>query len=190
MKIFVNVLSVLRIVGAFALAPLLLEQMFMWAFVVFVAAALTDWLDGFLARRFNAVSKLGGVLDHMGDKFLICIALIMMVMFLQIWPVIIPAIIMICRDLYVSGLRESAGAEKMELPVARGGKIKTVLQMLALSAMFLWIWAVNADWDSEFLTHDLLFVGIGALWLAMVSSLVSAGEYTVSFAKGLKKIKK
>ena len=193
MKIFVNLLSISRIAAAFALVPLLLEQYFDWAFVVFVLAAISDWADGFLARRFRVVTKIGGVLDHMGDKFLVVNALIMMIMFLQIWSVLVPSVLMICRELYVSGLREFMGTQKIEMPVPKDrfaiGKMKTFVQMAALAAMLLWVWAVNADWQSEILNYYLLFVGIGGLWLALICSLASAARYTVQFAGNMKKIK-
>jgi CDP-diacylglycerol--glycerol-3-phosphate 3-phosphatidyltransferase len=192
-KIFVNLLSIFRILAAFAIVPLLLEEHFNLAFVVFVLAAASDFLDGILARKFNVVTKIGGVLDHTGDKFLAANALIMIVMFLQIWIVIIPAALMICRELYVSGLREFLGTQKIEMPVPKArlslGKIKTVFQALGLSVLFLWIWAVNADWNSEILTYYLLYAGIGILWLATLCSVISAIQYTAAFAKHMKKIK-
>lgn len=193
MKFFVNFLSVFRILAAFAIVPLLMEQYFAAAFVVFASAAATDWFDGFLARKFNVATKIGGVLDHIGDKFLVANALVMSVMFLQIWQVIVPAVLMICRELYVSGLREFLGTQKVEMPVPKHrfsiGKIKAFVQMAAIVMLFLWIWAVNEDWNSDILTHYLLFAAIGGLWLATLCSVVSAIQYTVAFAKNLKKIK-
>ena len=142
------------------------------------------------------MTKIGGVLDHIGDKFLVVNALIMSVMFLQIWQVIVPAILMVCRELYVSGLREFMGTQKIAMPVPKYrfsiGKIKAFVQMIAVAALFLWIWAVNAenaDWNSDFLTHDMLFVAICGLWLATLCSVVSAAQYTAAFVKNLKKIK-
>jgi CDP-diacylglycerol--glycerol-3-phosphate 3-phosphatidyltransferase len=193
MKFFVNFLSVFRIISAFAIIPLLMFQMFGVAFYLFIAASASDWFDGYLARKFNATSKLGGVLDHIGDKLLVTNALIMAIMFLQIWSVIIPAIIMICRELYVSGLREFMGTQKIAMPVPKYrfsfGKVKAATQMVALTAMFLWIWAVNADWSSEFLTYYMLFIATGGLWLATLFSVISAGQYTGTFIQNLKKIK-
>jgi CDP-diacylglycerol--glycerol-3-phosphate 3-phosphatidyltransferase len=193
MKTFVNILSVSRIAAAFGMVPLLLEEYFCAAFFVFVLASASDFFDGFLARRFRVETKIGGVLDHMGDKFLAVNTLIMMIMFLQIWDVLVPAILMIARELYVSGLREFMGTQGigMGVPKARFafGKIKTVVQFAALASMLLWVWAVNADWQSEFFTYYLLFGGIGGLWLALVCSLVSAGQYTATFVKNMKKIR-
>lgn len=193
MKLFVNMLSIFRILAAFAIVPLMIWEMFAATFVIFILAAITDWLDGFLARKFNATSKIGGVLDHIGDKFLVVNAMVMAVMFLQIWQVIIPAVLMICRELYVSGLREFLGTQKIPMPVPKHrfsvGKIKAFTQMLAIAAILLWVWAVNADWECKILTYYLLFGGIAGLWVALAASLVSAGQYTAEFARNLKKIR-
>ena len=193
MRTFVNLLSIFRIIAAFLIVPLLLEQLFMDAFIVFILASVSDFLDGFLARRFKATSKLGGVLDQIGDKFLTVNALIMVIMFLQIWQVIAPAIVMICRDLYVSGLREFLGTLKIEMPVAKDkfalAKIKTAAQLLAISGVFLWIWGVNADWAADDAMHYLLMSGIAGLWAAMVLSVASAAGYTINFIRHIKKKK-
>lgn len=193
MKVFVNALSIFRILASFAMIPLLLGELFGTAFFLFVFAAVSDWADGFLARKFKVTTKIGGVIDHVGDKFLVAVALVMVVMFLQIWWITYPAIIMICRELYVSGLREFLGTQKIEMPVPKArfsiGKIKTAVQMLAISAILLWIWAVNADWHSEILTHYMLFVGIGGIWLALCAGVWSAVQYTTQFLKNLKRIK-
>jgi len=129
----------------------------------------------------------------MGDKFLVVNAMIMMIMFLQIWWVVAPSVLMICRELYVSGLREFLGTQKIEMPVPKEkfafGKIKTFVQMIALAAMLLWVLAVNADWQSEILNYYLLFAGIGGLWIALICSLASAARYTIQFARNMKKIK-
>ena len=187
MKTFVNLLSIFRIIAAFLIVPLLLEQLFMDAFIVFVLAAASDFLDGFLARRFNAVTKLGGVLDQIGDKFLTVIALVMIVMFLQIWQIIVPAILMICRDLYVSGLREFLGTQKIEMPVAKDkfalAKIKTAMQLLAISGIFLWIWGVNADWAADDAMHRLFIYSVAGMWIAAALSVATAVQYTMTVVR-------
>jgi CDP-diacylglycerol--glycerol-3-phosphate 3-phosphatidyltransferase len=173
---------------------------FALAFVIFVSAAISDFVDGFLARKYKVATKIGGVLDHIGDKFLVVNSLIMIIVFLQVLSVIIPAILMICRELYVSGLREFLGTQKIEMPVPKArfslGKIKTFVQMLVIAAVFLWIWAVNADWNNEFITNDMLFSKIGEItilefivWFAAACSIISAIRYTMTFIRNLKKIK-
>lgn len=195
MKAFVNGLSVFRIVSAFAIVPLLLlYQFYLTTLVVFIVAALSDFFDGWLAKKYNAASIVGGVLDHIGDKFLVVIALILTIMFLQIWLVIIPAVLMICRELYVSGLREAMGALKMDLPVPKArlsmGKVKTTLQVISIGVILLWIYVINAGYVHPFLTRYLLFIGIGGLWLSAASSLWSAVQYSHVFMQKIKRIRK
>jgi CDP-diacylglycerol--glycerol-3-phosphate 3-phosphatidyltransferase len=193
MKLFVNLLSIFRIAAAFLIVPLLLEQLFMDAFFVFTLAAVSDFVDGFLARQFKVVTKLGGVLDQIGDKFLTVNALVMIVMFLQIWQIIAPAIIMICRDLYVSGLREYLGTQKIEMPVAKDkfalAKVKTTMQLVAIAGIFLWIWGVNADWAADDMMHYLFLYSVIGMWIAAALSVTSATQYTVNFIKHTSKKK-
>jgi CDP-diacylglycerol--glycerol-3-phosphate 3-phosphatidyltransferase len=202
MKALVNFLSIFRIAAAFAVPALLLEQYFALALFVFALAAITDFLDGYMARKFHVETKAGGVLDHMGDKFLVVNALVMTVMFLQIWLAIAPALIMICRELYVSGLREFMGGQKIEFGVPKYrfslGKIKAASQMASLILLLLWIWAVNEGWNwlydnaplLEMPWQDVLFwMSVGGLWLSALLAFASAAQYTVSFIGMLKKIK-
>jgi len=194
MKIFVNMLSLFRIAAALVLVPLLMYRAYGPGFVIFVIGCLTDFLDGFLARRYNAVSKLGGVLDHTGDKFIVANALVLAALLIPSLWVVAPAALMICRELYVSGLREFLGTQKIEMGVPKRrfavGKIKTTAQMLALSVLLLWAW-VSADWwECREYADVLRLVGIVGLWLALACSLWSAAEYTADFAGNLKKIKR
>ena len=138
MKIIVNMLSVFRILAAFAI---IFTIMFNWAwvtFILFALGAISDWFDGFLARKYNCCSKLGGVLDHIGDKLLVCNTLIMLTLMGPVWYIVIPVIFMIARELYISGLREFLGTQKIEMPVPKArfsmGKIKTTLQMISIAA--------------------------------------------------------
>jgi phosphatidylglycerophosphate synthase len=104
MKTFVNALSIFRIIASFALIPLLMLQMYWPAFILFGLAGFSDLFDGWLARSYNATSKIGGVLDHLGDKFLFAVPAIALIAFLQIWLVVIPVILMICRNLPTRGI--------------------------------------------------------------------------------------
>jgi CDP-diacylglycerol--glycerol-3-phosphate 3-phosphatidyltransferase len=180
---------------------MLMQQWFLVSFIVFVLASLSDFFDGWLAKKYNATSKIGGVLDHIGDKLLVANGLIMIMMFLQIWWIIIPAAVMICRELYISGLREFMGTQKIEMPVPHArmsmGKVKAALQMVALSVLFLWGYLVNADVLSAMLPamgavtliRWILYGGIALLWLSTVASVWSAATYTKDFLQKLKKIK-
>lgn len=199
MKFFVNFLSAFRIFAAFAIIPVLMSQMYWTAFILFVLAAISDWLDGFLAKKYNVTTKIGGVLDHIGDKFLIVTSMILLAIMMPIWFIIIPVIIMIVREIYISGLREFLGTQKIEMPVPKSrfsmGKIKTALQMVAVS-LFLLMFVVGTLMNVEFggkflfyLIYSLPIAGITFLWLALTASLWSATQYTMTFIEKYKKIK-
>ena len=132
MKIFVNALSIFRILSAFAVIFTIMLNWPWLTFVLFVLAAISDWFDGYLARKYNCCSKIGGVLDHIGDKLLVCNTLIMLTLMTPVWFVVVPVIFMIARELYISGLREFLGTQKIEMPVPKArfsmGKIKTTIQ--------------------------------------------------------------
>ncbi|MHA1571206.1 MAG: CDP-diacylglycerol--glycerol-3-phosphate 3-phosphatidyltransferase, partial [Alphaproteobacteria bacterium] len=129
-----NLLTVSRIVvipllvAAFALLP---RELADWtAFSLFVVAGLTDWLDGFLARRWSMTSSFGEFLDPVADKLLVAAAIILLV-----WAdraPLLPALIILCRELLVSGLREFLAGIRISVPVSRLAKWKTALQIGAL----------------------------------------------------------
>ena len=205
MKFFVNFLSAFRIASAFALIPLLMFSLynpvlFWWPFGLFVLAAMSDWFDGFLARKYNVCTKLGGVMDHIGDKLLVANTLIMLTVLTPLWFIIVPIIIMIARELYISGLREFLGTQKIEMPVPKArfsmGKIKTTLQMIAICA-FLLLFAlstlvsdINAEGTIMRIINILTYIGIWGIWLALFASVWSATQYTFTFVQKLKQIKK
>ena len=199
MKFFVNFLSVFRITAAFLIIPTLMLKWFWVTFILYVLGAASDWFDGFLARKYNCCSKLGGVLDHIGDKLLVCNTLILVTLMAPVWFVVIPVIIMIARELYISGLREFLGTQKIEMPVPKArfsmGKIKTTVQMIAITAFLLWF-AVFASITPNtttpvvfYLIYALPKLGVFGLWFALVCSLWSATQYTFTFAEKLKKLK-
>ena len=214
MKAFVNFLSIFRIATAFAIIPTIILDWYLFSFILFVLGAVSDWFDGYLARKYNCCSKLGGVLDHIGDKLLTCNALMLLPLIpieitffstfnapivIKLWFIIVPVVLMIDRELYVSGLREFLGTQKIEMPVPKArfsmGKIKTTLQMISIVA-FLLIFAVGTiitpETDSRFimyLIYVLPQIGIWGLWLSLVASVWSATQYTITFIGHMKKIK-
>lgn len=199
MKFFVNFLSVFRIMTAFAIIPTIMYGLYWTTFILYVLAALSDWFDGFLARKYNVCSKLGGVMDHIGDKLLVVNTFIMLALMMPVWFIVVPIIIMISRELYISGLREFLGTQKIEMPVPKArfsmGKIKTTLQMITIAA-FLLFFAVgtlitpNADSRTlMFLIYALPQIGMWGTWLSLIASVWSATQYTFTFAEKLKKIK-
>ena len=200
MKFFVNFLTAFRIAAAFAIIPTLMFGLYWKSFILFLLAAISDWFDGFLAKKFNVCSKIGGVMDHIGDKLLVVNTFIMLAIMMPVWFVVVPVIIMTARELYVSGLREFLGTQKIEMPVPKArfsmGKIKTTLQMITICA-FLLLFAIGTlitpDITSRTLTlaiYVLPQIGIWGMWLSLVASLWSATQYTFTFTKKLKQIKK
>ncbi|MBD5400320.1 hypothetical protein HDR61_01055 [bacterium] len=200
MKRFVNFLSIFRIIAAFAVIPCLMFPMYWTAFILFVLAALSDFADGFLARKYNVCTKIGGVMDHIGDKLLVVNAFIMLAIMMPVWFIVIPIILMIARELYISGLREFLGTQKIEMPVPHArfslGKVKTALQMLSI-AMFFLLFTVSTPLAAGTITRTQVIImnitsqgGIIAIWAALAASLLSAIMYTRTFAEKIKKIKK
>ena len=199
MKFFVNFLSAFRIAAAFAIIPTLMFGLYWTSFILFLLAAVSDWFDGFLARKYNVCTKLGGVMDHIGDKLLVVNTLIMLTVMMPVWFIVVPVILMIARELYISGLREFLGTQKIEMPVPKArfsmGKIKTTLQMIAIVA-FLLMFAMATlmtTTNSSFVMWTITvlpYIGMWGTWLALVASLWSATQYTFTFAQKLKQIKK
>lgn len=208
MKFFVNFLSAFRIAAAFAIIPTLLlaiqnpalsTAMYWTTFILFLLGSISDWFDGYLARKYNVCTKIGGVMDHIGDKLLVVNTLIMLTVMMPVWFVVVPVIIMIARELYISGLREFLGTQKIEMPVPKArfsmGKIKTTLQMISIAA-FLLIFAIGTlikpNTDSRTLMYMIYIlpqIGIYGLWLSLIASVWSATQYTKTFLGHMKKIK-
>ena len=139
-------------------------------------------------------------MDHIGDKLLVVNTLIMLSVMMPVWFVVVPVILMIARELYISGLREFLGTQKIEMPVPKArfsmGKIKTTLQMISIAA-FLLIFAVGTlitpESDSRtlmYLIYILPQVGIWGLWLSLVASIWSATQYTGTFLGHMKTLGK
>ncbi|MCQ2562409.1 MAG: CDP-alcohol phosphatidyltransferase family protein [Alphaproteobacteria bacterium] len=199
MKFFVNFLSAFRIAVSFAIIPTIMCKYFILTLILYVLGAISDWFDGYLARKFNCCSKIGGVMDHIGDKLLVTNTLIMLAIMMPVWFIVVPVILMIARELYVSGLREFLGTQKIEMPVPKArfsmGKIKTTCQMISI-AMFLLLFVlgelVTPQTTNRFIfmmIYHLPQIGIFGLWFSLVASLWSATQYTFTFAQKLKKVK-
>ncbi len=165
-----NLLTFLRI--ACVLAILVITVAFpaqgMALLWIFVAAALTDFLDGYLARKWNAVSPLGTLLDPVADKLLVAMVLVFLAKY-TVAPVFAIALL-ILRELYVSGLREFIAARGGSLPVSKGGKWKTAVQLIAITVMLTAI--------AYSLPVNVWLSGVTLLWLSAVLSIISAVRYT------------
>ena len=150
-SILPNALTILRIalVPVFAVAFVMPGDLWrVVAFVVFVIAAVSDWLDGFAARKLNAGSAFGRMLDPIADKVLVAVALMMLVAegtftrynintgALSLLK-LVPALIILSREILVSGLREFLAGTRVSVPVTAIAKFKTAVQMIAIGAMIL-----------------------------------------------------
>lgn len=136
-----NILTVLRLLAAPGVAIMFLFFARPWAdwfaLILFVTAAVTDWFDGWIAREWNQESRLGAMLDPIADKAMVVIALLVITGFSGMNPwILLPATIILFREVFVSGLREFLGNTAGLLKVTRLAKWKTTAQMVALSVLF------------------------------------------------------
>lgn len=135
---------------------------------IFGIASLTDWADGYLARRRKQITALGQVIDPLADKLLTLAALLSLV-HMDLAPAWMVAIIL-GREFAVTALRNIAYARSVPIPASRLGKIKMVAQVVAILALIL-----SHGADGRRL--PLLLIGQAALWVVLVTALVSAADY-------------
>jgi len=136
---------------------------------IFTAAAITDFFDGYLARSWSMQSPLGRMLDPIADKLLVGAAILMLVHFAR--APILPALVILCREILVSGLREFLAEVQVGLPVSRLAKWKTGVQMTAIGFLLA---GSAAPW---WLFADQ--VGLWGLWLAAALTLITGFDYLV-----------
>ena len=137
-----NILTVLRLLAAPGVAVMFLYFHRPWAdwfaLTLFVTAAVTDWFDGYLARLWKQESKFGTMLDPIADKAMVVIAIMVITGYNGMNPwLILPATVILFREVFVSGLREYLGASAGTLKVTKLAKWKTTAQMVAIAVMFL-----------------------------------------------------
>jgi CDP-diacylglycerol--glycerol-3-phosphate 3-phosphatidyltransferase len=146
-----------------------------WAAIVFTLAAITDLLDGYLARKLGIVSVLGKFLDPLADKLIVMASLVWMVPMGRIpaWAVVL----LLARELTVNGLRSIASSEGVVIAAGQEGKTKTALQMIGIIALVL-----GYPYHLEYLgidlgVVDLIHVGRALVYLSLVFSVASAAQY-------------
>jgi cardiolipin synthase len=183
-----NALTILRI----ALVPLFVVAFVLpgdgwrlFAFGIFVIAGVSDWLDGFAARKLKAGSDFGRMLDPIADKVLVAVALMMLVaegLFTQIKPngmlsllKLVPALIILSREILVSGLREFLSGLRVSVPVTAVAKFKTAVQMVAIGAMILRPLADIYLPDEAALTYS--FIAYAMLWVAAALTVYTGVIY-------------
>jgi cardiolipin synthase len=142
-----------------------------FACALFSAAGVTDWLDGHMARRWSQQSELGRFLDPIADKLLVAATLFMLVAKGRLsteW-MLLPALVILCREILVSGLREYLAELRVGLPVSRLAKWKTAIQMVAIGVLIV------GDAGPAFL--PVAAIGEALLWVAALLTLVTGYDY-------------
>lgn len=139
---------------------------------IFLAASLTDLLDGYLARKWGQITKLGKFLDPVADKFLILSALIILVDLQRVEAWI--AILIIAREIAVTGLRAVAASSGIVIDAQEAGKYKMVAQSIALTFLII---------HSTLFTIDFHLWGTGILWISLTLTLYSGTLYFIRFWK-------
>jgi len=176
-----NIITFIRIF----LIPIILYLLFsenpnivLIAGLLFIVSSVSDYFDGYLARTLNQSSKLGTLLDPIADKLLIASVIVVLVDTGVISNIhVVPAIIILLREIAISGLREFLAKLNTDMPVSKLAKYKTTFQMVSLSILII---------SLGFELNDLLWnIGLITLWIAAIITLLSGYNYMV---KGLKHI--
>jgi CDP-diacylglycerol--glycerol-3-phosphate 3-phosphatidyltransferase len=184
-----NLLTMGRIAAIPAVVLLLLfdtRAAGFWAALVFTLAAITDWLDGWLARRWQVVTVLGKFLDPLADKLIVMAALIMLIPLGRVpaWAVFL----ILSREMVITGLRSIASSEGIVIAASDLGKTKTIFQMVAIVALLL-----HYDYYWFFgLRHELLHasmhnVGLFYFYVAFAMTMWSGADYLFKFFKVIAK---
>lgn len=147
--------------------------------VIFVIAALSDFLDGWLARALGSTSALGALLDPIADKVLVGAYLVAFAMIFQLHAWLTPAVaVIVGRDVIVTGLRLSRlGRREVPLPVTDDAKFKTGLQMILIALPFVAVGALYGAGLSQAIWDTLVLIWVGGVWLAAILSAWTAVPY-------------
>ena len=145
---------------------------------LFIISSISDYFDGYLARTLNQSSRLGTLLDPIADKLLVASVIVVLVDTRVVTNIhVIPAIVILLREIAISGLREFLAKLNTDMPVSRLAKYKTTFQMVSLSILII---------SLGFELKDFLWnIGLIALWVAALITLLSGYNYIV---KGIKHI--
>jgi len=143
-----------------------------WTAVIFVLASLSDWLDGYWARKYKAETDTGKLLDPIADKFLVSTVLILLIPLGRIEALLV--LLLLNRDIIINGLRSFAASKGKIISAGQMGKWKTAVQMVAIPAILI---------------HENVgplsgqAIGYWGLWLSLGLSLFSAAQYVVAYSR-------
>lgn len=147
------------------------------AAILFILASLTDWLDGYLARKYQVESNMGRFMDPIADKILVLGAILMLLAMGRVDPVMV--FLFLARDIFIGGIRSVAAANNMIIAAKPFGKWKTAFQMTAIPMLLI---------------YDPLFklpiadIGYYGLWVSVALSLISGAEYTWGYYRNASKM--
>lgn len=158
------------------------------ASVLFILASITDGLDGYLARRRGQITTLGMLLDPLADKIMVTAALIALVAYnpsiVKVWI----AVVIISREFLISGLRSIAASEGYTIDASDLGKLKTVIQIVAVvSAILAHRWD---HWQFGFLIIPVRWYAIASIYFTVLVSTISAVDYFIGFWKQIDRASK
>ena len=150
------------------------------AFVLYSFACISDYFDGYIARRTFTVSKFGAFLDPIADKLLVASLILLLVASQSLSGIhILSGLIILLREIAISGLREYlANSKQSEMPVTGLAKYKTTLQMLALGFLMV----SNLDPMPAWITmifYDVHLIGLALIWLSALLTLYTGGQYFI-----------
>ncbi|MDD4565779.1 MAG: CDP-diacylglycerol--glycerol-3-phosphate 3-phosphatidyltransferase [Eubacteriales bacterium] len=167
-----NKLTILRIILVPVFIIVLMTGHYYTSAVIFIIAALTDALDGYIARKYDLITNFGKIMDPLADKLLVISALICLVELDDVagWMVIV----ILAREFTVTGLRTVAASQGMVIAAGLTGKIKTVLQMIAVPALLL------KNWPFELIGFPFAEI---MLWAAVIMTIISGTEYIIKNKK-------
>jgi CDP-diacylglycerol--glycerol-3-phosphate 3-phosphatidyltransferase len=146
------------------------------AAILFIVASVTDYYDGYFARKYNAISTMGKFMDPIADKILVSSILVFFVVQNKIDPYLL--ILIMSRDTFIGGIRAVAATDGLVIDAKPAGKWKTALQMCAIPAVIIW--------QLNFLPFSTLWIGqIGyfLLWVSAIFSITSGVEYYRAYKK-------
>ncbi len=164
-----NIITLLR-VGIIPIIMIFLPYKQVWSDLLcagfFAIGAITDGLDGYIARKYDAVSKLGKLLDPIADKMYVSSGLIMLLYVDRIHPWAV--VILLTRDFAISGLRSVSLEDRIEIPVGMMGKWKTAVQLVGITGLMLW---------GTYLGLNCRIAGNVFIWISVLFSVFSAAQY-------------
>ena len=171
-----NKLTVARVIAVPFFIAAYMMGYYLPAFIIFIAASFTDLLDGKIARKYNLVTNFGKIMDPLADKILVYSAFCLMVEdgSVPAWMLIV----ILAREFVVAGMRTVAASEGSVIAAGMSGKIKTVLQMIAVPLLLL-----TAAITSEAVQHGFYLASQAFLWASLIMTVYSGVEYILQNKK-------